>query len=114
MIKGLTTFAISTLLLGGCVNRTHQATTPPALSRSIPIAPGDEKHPVIVHIVRHDRVITVKSGPDGLLYSMRGENDEVLLADATEAQFEQVNPQLFRELRHYMAVQADTSSSVER
>ncbi|MBA3273184.1 MAG: hypothetical protein H0T11_04835 [Chthoniobacterales bacterium] len=128
MIKGLTTLALTTLLLGGCAARTSEIARPsksparspiagkpstrPALARSIPIPPGDDNLPVIVHIVRHDRVLTVKSGPDGLLYSMRGEKDEILLADATEAQFEQANPQLYRELRHYMAVQADASSAV--
>ncbi len=104
-------------LLGGCAGGHEKVATTPALkrpahARTIPVAPGDDKHPVIVHIVRYDRVITVKSGPDGLLYSMRGESDEVLLADATEAQFEQGNPQLYRELRQYMAVQADASSAV--
>ncbi len=130
MIKGLPTLALSAILLSGCAARTNEAaqtssasknsptaakmTKRPALARTIPVAPGDDKHPVIVHIVRYDRVITVKYGPNGLLYSMRGESDELLLADATEAQFEQTNPQLYRELRHYMAMQADASSAVDR
>ena len=73
---------------------------------------GDPKHPAIVHVVSRDQVITVRSGPDGPLYSIKDAGGQILLADATGAQFEAQHPDLYRQIRHYIAVKADDGEAV--
>ena len=72
----------------------------------------DAKHPVIVHIVSRDQTLTVKAGEKGLLYSLTSKEGKVLIADATAAKFEQLQPQMYRAVRQYIAVEADASSAV--
>src|SRR3954466_4154275 len=67
---------------------------------------NDKKHPVIVHIVSRNQTVTVRSGEKGLLYSLTGTDGKVMIADATPEVFAQLQPQLYRAMRGYIAVQA--------
>ena len=75
-------------------------------------AVSDPKHPVIVHIVSRDRTVTVRSGDHGLLYSLTGNDGKVIVADATPEKFAQLQPELYRQMRGYIAVKADAGPAL--
>jgi len=89
------------LMLGGLVGIAQPGKLPPAALTQAP----DQQ--TIVHIVSRNETVTVKSGPSGLLYSLTGTDGKIAIADATPARFEQLRPDLYRNLRHYIAVKAD-------
>src|SRR4051812_14927511 len=85
---------------------------------SLPTRPGmlpavamtnDPKHPVIVHIVSRDQTITMKAGEKGLLYSLIATDGKVMIADATSDKFAELQPELYRNIRSYIAVKNDDS-----
>jgi hypothetical protein len=66
---------------------------------------GASKYPVIVHVVSRDKTVTISSGPKGPLYSVAlNDGGAVLVADATGAELEKVQPELYRAIRSYTAV----------
>jgi hypothetical protein len=64
-------------------------------------------NPVIVHIVSRNKTVTISSGPDGLLYSMKDADGKFAIAEATASEFEKLEPDLYRNIRNYVAVEAD-------
>jgi hypothetical protein len=90
-----------------------QAQIQAAAPAAAPVIPRDTTGKVIVHIVSRNQTITVKSGEHGVVYSIRDARGKLMLADATPAEFEQYDPQLFNQVRHYIAVQADPSGAIE-
>ena len=93
--------SLSAMLLAiGC------AAKPQAASKASVPQP-DPRNPVIVHIVNQHRTITVSSSPRGLLYSMKDAHGNMQIADATEQQFQELQPELYHNIKHYIAVHAD-------
>ena len=92
--------------LGSTANLAPPGTLPAAAMA------GDPRHPVIVHIVSRNQTITVRSGEKGLLYSLTGIDGNVVIADATPDKFQQLQPELYRAIRGYIAVQADASPAI--
>jgi hypothetical protein len=110
-----TVLAATGIALGG------QATTRPAgpapatsvattdhlrLSKSSPL-----NHPVIVHIVAREKTLTISSGPNGPLYSLAQQDGKILVADASGDEFAKQQPELYRQMRQYVAVKNDTSGA---
>ena len=105
------------LLIAGCAAKPHASTTPTAaaspaptqsLSRTLAATPpSDPNNKVIVHIVSQHQTITVTSSPKGLLYSLKDPNGHVQIAEATPAKFAELQPQLYQQIQHYIAVHAD-------
>ena len=92
------------LLIAGCAAKPHARTTAKSAEAT---ATPDPRNKVIVHIVSQRQTITVTSSPQGLLYSLKHPDGRVQLADATEARFAELRPELFRQIKHYIAVHAD-------
>jgi hypothetical protein len=82
---------------------------PGTLPASAAAMANDAKHPVIVHIVSRDQTITVRSGEKGLLYSLTAADGKVMIADATPDKFAQLQPELYRAIRGYIAVKTDNA-----
>lgn len=93
------------LALGSVVSVTRPGTLPASAMLS------DPQRPVIVHVVSRDRTITVKSSKDGLLYSLTGTDGKVLVADAMPQKFAELHPDLYRNVRQYIAVKNDDSAA---
>ena len=91
------------LMIAGCAKPQAARTAAAA-----PAAPApDPRNKVIVHVVSQHRTITVTSSPRGLLYSLTDPDGRVQIADATEARFAELEPELYRNVKHYIAVHAD-------
>ncbi|MEA2734120.1 MAG: hypothetical protein QOE14_571 [Humisphaera sp.] len=94
--------------------RTETAAATPAPARKSAIAstltvapPSDPNNKVIVSIVSQHQTITVTSSPNGLLYSLKDPQGHVQIADATPAKFAELQPELYQQIQHYIAVHAD-------
>ena len=116
----ISAIAILTALIGvGCQQEKKPAEVltprpePQTQAQATTAIPKDTSGKVIVHIVSRNQTITVKSGDHGVVYSIRDAKGNLMLADATPQQLEQYDPQLFRQLRNYIAVQADASEAIE-
>jgi hypothetical protein len=72
-----------------------------------PVAKISPSNPAIVHVVSRDQTLTISSGPSGLLYSLRDGEGKVMIADATPSQFAELQPELYRNVQHYIAVHND-------
>src|SRR4051812_38234559 len=117
------TLAALTLLIGlGCKHEQMASRTAPpsapAAARAVAATPQpaiakDTSGRVICHIVSRHETITVKSGDHGVIYSIRDAEGKLTLADATPEEFQRFNPQLFGQVQHYIAVQADTAGAIE-
>ncbi len=104
--------AAVTLLIGlGCKHEQVATVSPKPAPQ--PVFVPDTTGKVIVHIVSRNQTITVKSGTNGVVYSLRDAQGKVMLADATPEEFKRVDPQLFNQIQHYIAVQADTAEAIE-
>ena len=108
---------LETLLLSAVVNVSgvaQVAATIPARPGTLPAAAmvSDPKHRTIVHIVSRDQTITVKSGERGLLYSLTGTDGKLIVADATPQKFAELQPELYRQVRTFVAAKTDESSVV--
>jgi len=116
------------ILVCGCAKKAEQSqrpTTPPphaAADEGIIFKPGqslapeqmaDPRYPAIVHVVSRGHVVTVRSGPDGLLYSMKDATGQTVLADATGPELKRQHPELYQAIRHYIAVEADAAPAVQ-
>ncbi len=105
MIESLVCSAV--LSLSAVVGGINRPGTLPAQ-----LAVNDPQHPTIVHIVSRDKTVTVRSGDHGLLYSLSGNDGKTIVADATPEKFAQLQPELYRAIRGYIAVQTDSSAAI--
>lgn len=73
----------------------HQPTTPPPPSSATQIPPG-ENGPFVVmgHLEHRDRVVTIKSGAQGLVYSVRSRDGKILFDNLTAAQLKIESPEI--------------------
>ena len=85
------------------------AAKPQAASKSSATAAtaADPSRKDIVHIVSRNRTVTVTSSSRGLLYSLKDADGRVQIADATEAKFAELQPELYRNIKQYIAVKTD-------
>src|SRR5688500_18860760 len=91
------------MALGGVVDRTACGALPAAAIKDT----GNGT--AIVHIVSRNQTLTVRSGKSGLLYSLTGTDGKILVADASPEKFAELHPELFRQVRQFIAVKNDTS-----
>ena len=97
------------LVIAGCAAKpkAHSSTpTATAAATPAPVA-ADPHNKVIVHIVSQHQTITVSSSPHGLLYSLKDPNGRVQIADATQEEFAELRPELYHQIKNYIAVHAD-------
>jgi hypothetical protein len=87
--------------MSGIVDLTIPGTLPAAIARN------NANGPAIVHIVSRNQTLTVRSGKTGLLYSLTGTDGKILVADATAKDFAESHPDLYRQVRQFIAVQTD-------
>ena len=87
------------LALGACASQPPAAASAPAAD-----AAGSK---TIVHIVSQNQTVTVSSSPTGLRYSLKDSGGRVLLADASAEKFAELHPELYQNIRHYIAVKSD-------
>ncbi len=99
------------MMFGGLVGASAPATPPGTLPAAAITQAADQK--IIVHIVSRNETVTVKSGPKGLLYSVTGTDGHVAIADATPDKLAELRPDLFKQLRQYIAVEADASDATD-
>ena len=107
------------LIVGaGCASKGTAPSTPRAGLSAKPQADGAgapataTEGKVIVHIVSQHQTVTVSSGPQGLLYSLKGEDGAMMIANATPEKFAELQPELYRNMQHYIAVHADDAPIV--
>jgi hypothetical protein len=87
----LATVALFVMVLGltGCWTRSTsslQTTLAPAA------APGD--YVVIGSFARRDQVVTVKTGPNGVVYTVAGKDGKIQFENLTAAELKEKTPQL--------------------
>ena len=98
---------VSLVLVGvGCAAKPHAGRTPSA-STSSAAAPADPSKKDIVHIVSRNRTVTVSSSSRGLLYSLKDADGHVQIADATEQRFAELEPELYQNIKRYIAAKND-------
>ena len=99
----LETLALTvTIAFGGVVNLAVPGTLPAVATKDTPNGPA------IVHIVSRNQTLTVRSGSGGLLYSLTATDGKVLVADASAKEFAELHPDLYRQVRQFIAVKGDT------
>lgn len=97
--------SVSLCLIGGCAAKPPAR--PAAASAPRPAPSVGSSNPVIVHVVSRDQTVTISSSPQGLRYSLKDADGRVHVADFTAQRFAALQPELYRQLRHYIAVYAD-------
>ena len=99
----------------GCASAKTPATSGAAHelapAAAAPIADASGKK-TIVHIKSRSQSVTVSSSPRGLLYSVADINGKVLVADASEREFAELQPALYRNIKSYIAVHADAEPAL--
>jgi hypothetical protein len=97
------------LVIAGCAAKPQaHRSTPTATAAATPTsAAADPRNKVIVHIVSQHQTITITSSPNGLLYSLKDPTGRVQIADATQAEFAELRPELYHQIKNYIAVHAD-------
>ena len=93
---------VSLVLLAGCGAKPQAAGT--VATKPDAATP---RNPVIVHVVSQSQTITISSSPQGLLYSLKDADGRVQIADATTQEFAELRPELYQQIKHYIAVHAD-------
>jgi hypothetical protein len=94
------------MMVGGAISATVPGTLPAAAVS----AQADQQ--IIVHIVSREETVTIKSGPKSLLYSLTGTDGKIVIADATPDKFAELRPELYRNMKHFIAVHADASDAI--
>jgi len=94
---------LASVAIAGCAAKPQAPKGPPAVAATAP----DPSRKDIVHIVSRNRTVTVTSSSRGLLYSLKDADGRVQIADATEQKFAELQPQLYQNIKHYIAVHAD-------
>jgi hypothetical protein len=92
--------------LGGMTNVCVPGTLPAAATKDT------GNGPAIVHIVSRNQTLTVRSGKAELLYSLTGTDGKTIVADATAEKFAQLHPELYRQVRQFIAVKSDESEII--
>src|SRR5688572_14266618 len=92
------------VVIVGCAAKPQAKAT-----ASAPAPAPDPSRKDIVHIVSRNRTVTVTSSSRGLLYSLKDADGRVQIADATERRFAELEPELYQNIKHYIAVQNDNT-----
>lgn len=90
--------SVLVLTLGSCVKRERAqspATTPQAKAPQIPIAPETGPFVVIGHLQHRDRVVTIKSGTQGPVYSVHTADGKSLFENLTAEQLKTRSPEIY-------------------
>ena len=98
---------MSSLAIVGCAAKPEAASKANTTAAAAPAPDPSGKD--IVHIVSRNRTVTVTSSSRGLLYSLKDADGRVQIADATERRFAELEPELYQNIKHYIAVQNDNT-----
>jgi hypothetical protein len=93
-MRTATSIIVASLLSLGLISCSkHQQTTMPRMPAQITTG---ETGPFIVigHLEHRDRVVTIKSGEQGVVYSVRNRDGKVLFENLTAAQLKAESPEL--------------------
>ena len=93
---------LMSVVIVGCAAKPQAKAT-----ASAPAPAPDPSRKDIVHIVSRNRTVTVTSSSRGLLYSLKDGDGRVQIADATETKFAELEPELYQNIKHYIAVHND-------
>ena len=74
--------------------KTAVAATPAIKPRAAKESQDGNRLPVIGHLETRDKVITMKSGPDGLLYLVRTKDGKILHENLSEEQLKAQAPEI--------------------
>jgi hypothetical protein len=90
----LVTLSFLVLVFSACAKR--QQKTQPLASTSPAQIPTGEAGPFVVigHLEHRDRVVTIKSGAQGLVYSVRERDGKILFENLTAAQLKTQSPEI--------------------
>lgn len=108
MIRAASIFiTVSLLSLGAtsCSRRGPKTPVPPPAASQIP---AGETGPFIVigHLEHRDRVVTIKTGAQGLVYSLRDRDGKLLFENLTGSQLKMQSPELHEFIEAATAGQA--------
>jgi len=94
--------AVSTMALA---HVAAQSTQPQAVTAAPPNAQAAaaEELPVIVSIVGRHQSVVIQSSSKGPVYTVKGENGQVLVDKATAVDLETSHPELYRQIKGYKA-----------
>jgi hypothetical protein len=87
----------------------HQQTTPTPTPASAVQIPTGETGPFIVigHLEHRNRVVTIKTGAQGVVYSVRDRDGKILFDNLTASQLKMESPELHDFIEAATAGQAD-------
>jgi hypothetical protein len=90
----LVTLSFLVLVFNACAKR-EQKPQPPASASSAQIPTGETGPFVVIgHLEHRDRVVTIKSGAQGLVYSVRERDGKILFENLTAAQLKTQSPEI--------------------
>ena len=91
---------------------TQKQPTPARTPMTATQIPAGESGPFIVigHLEHRDRVITIKSGAQGVVYSVRNRDGKILFDNLTAAQLKTQSPELHTFIEAATAGQADLAA----
>jgi len=101
---------VVTAITGIVLAHVAAQTTPPQAAPAAAPAAAAEEFPVIVSIVGRHQTVVIQSSAKGPVYTVKGENGQVLINKATAADLETSHPELYRQIKGY---RADTQWSAD-
>jgi len=104
-VSGAALLAASALLFSQEKPRNQPAPNPPASSQS--------SYPVIGHLEKADRTITIKAGPKGSLYSVKNAEGKVLFENVSAEQLRAKAPELHELIKTGVAGKTDASMRIK-
>ena len=95
---------------GGLAQEKLPSTTVPAKSIASQTAARESDFRVIGHLEKADRWLTIKSGPKGIVYSVKNKEGKVLFENLSADQLRAQAPELHQLIKEGMAGGAKNSS----
>jgi hypothetical protein len=90
-----------------------KATNAPAASVATPQTKKEESYPVIGYLEKRDRVITIKSSPQGTIYSIATKDGKILHENLSAEQLKAQAPELYEMIKTGTAGDASKRPQVQ-
>ena len=103
ILVGLAGFGVSQDKNGRPASNRPAEARKPATSQSGPTSPGEADYPVIGHLEKRDRIITIKSGPKETLYTVKSADGKVLCENVSVEALRAQAPELHDFIKTAMA-----------
>jgi hypothetical protein len=102
---------VTVALLSATSCSKHQPTTPPASASATQIPTGETGPFVVIgHLEHRDRIVTIKSGAQGLVYSVLKRDGKILFENLTAEQLKSESPELHDFIEAATAGQASVTT----